>query len=414
MFISITVTGSVTMKKILIISSEHTGHGHKSITEALNEYFPNYPDVSVHVIDGFSLAGNFGLRVGKLYGSVTRNAKDVWKMFWEISIKNPKLINDFVELVIKENLLNVMEEVKPDIIISVHPNYITPVINILEEYNIKIPFITIIADLVSISPLWADPRSDYTICPTVESKERCLEFGVPEPKLKVIGFPVRSRFNNSFKDEGREYKADRPLNCLIMSGGEGVGNMSTIAKILLNNFDARVKIIAGRNNALRKRLERTLVEKYGDKVEVYGFVTNLQDLMASSDIAFTRGSPNVAMEAIACAVPLVITGALPGQEEGNPGYIEKYNLGVSCESTRQLKRIVNELLEDNAKMLNSIRQSQIKFRNPDVAKNIVDFIMSIESKNNIISLRFPSKPEKVKKVKEVIRARRDARKEQQK
>jgi len=199
-----------------------------------------------------------------------------------------------------------------------------------------------------------------------------------------------------------------------MSGGEGVGNMSTIAKILLNNFDARVKIIAGRNNALRKRLERTLVEKYGDKVEVYGFVTNLQDLMASSDIAFTRGSPNVAMEAIACAVPLVITGALPGQEEGNPGYIEKYNLGVSCESTRQLKRIVNELLEDNAKMLNSIRQSQIKFRNPDVAKNIVDFIMSIESKNNIISLRFPSKPEKVKKVKEVIRARRDARKEQQK
>ena len=49
--------------------------------------------------------------------------------------------------------------------------------------------------LVSIYPLWADPRADYIISPTQEAKEKCIEFGVSESKIKVLGFPVRSRFS---------------------------------------------------------------------------------------------------------------------------------------------------------------------------------------------------------------------------
>ena len=39
-----------------------------------------------------------------------------------------------------------------------------------------------------------------------------------------------------------------------MSGGEGVGNMSTIAKILLDNFNCTVKIVAGRNTTIKKEV----------------------------------------------------------------------------------------------------------------------------------------------------------------
>jgi processive 1,2-diacylglycerol beta-glucosyltransferase len=42
-------------KNILIISSEFTGHGHKSITDSLKEQFARYSDVNVYVVDGFSL-----------------------------------------------------------------------------------------------------------------------------------------------------------------------------------------------------------------------------------------------------------------------------------------------------------------------------------------------------------------------
>ena len=42
-------------------------------------------------------------------------------------------------------------------------------------------------------------------------------------------------------------KQGQPLKCLIMSGGEGVGNMKKIAENLLNHFDCTVKIVAGKN-----------------------------------------------------------------------------------------------------------------------------------------------------------------------
>lgn len=385
------------MKKILIISSDYTGHGHKSITDSLKEQFAKYPDVSVHVVDGFSLGGSVGLRIGKMYGSVTRNAKDIWKLIWDISSKKPEVINDLVELVIKDNFLKLLSSVKPDLILSVHPNYNAPVINILHEYDIKIPFLILIADLVSISPLWADSRADYIICPTIESKYKCIEFGVPESKLKVFGFPVRSKFFAHLAENRPEnyYSPDRALECLIMSGGEGVGNMSAIAKILLKNFNVKVKIIAGRNTILKRRLERTLLEKYGERVEIYGFVENLHDMMVSSDIVFTRGSPNVVMEAVACAVPIVVTGALPGQEEGNPGYIEKYNLGVVCDDTKNLKNTVNLLLENNAARLKQIKQAQQNFRNPNTAADIVKFILSVESGS---SLNIPDFTPKMKRI----------------
>lgn len=371
-------------RTILIISSDFTGHGHKSITSSLKEQFSNYP-VKVYVVDGFSLGGNFTEKVGKMYGSVTRNAKDIWRIIWDISLKKPELICEMTEFTIRDSFLQLLGKIKPDLILSVHPNFNGSVLNILEEYDIKIPFCTLIADLVSITPLWADPRVDFIICPTLESKLKCLEFGIPENKLKVIGFPVRSKFTNHLKHikNNRNYDINRPLECLIMSGGEGSGNMSRVARILLKNFNCRVKIISGRNKILKRRLEYTLKEKYPGKVEIYGFVDNIQELMLSSDIAFTRGSPNVMMEAIMCNTPLIVTGALPGQEEGNPGYIEKYNLGVICSDLRELKTILHDLLNINATKLNQIMESQRNFTNPNIAKEIVDFVLSIENESEI-------------------------------
>ena len=383
------------VKKILIVSSDYTGYGHKSITTALCEQFSKYPDVSVHVIDGFSLGGNITLRIGKMYGSVTRNAKELWRLMWDISLKRPDLLNEMTEFMIKDAFLKILKSIQPDLIISVHPNFNGSLLNILKEYKIDIPFVTLIADLVSITPLWTDPRADYILCPTTESKYSAIEFGVAEAKTKIIGFPIRSRFciqaTEEVQQKDNRYTLDRPLECLIMSGGEGSGNMSTVAKILLKNFNCKIKIISGKNHVLKRRLENTLLEKYSDRVQIFGFVDDIQDLMASSDIAFTRGSPNTALEAVMCNVPLIITGALPGQEEGNPGYLQKKNLAVVCKDVRKLKGVITELLSDDAKKLNVIKNSQREFRNPNVSKEIVDFLLGIDGRGEFT---IPDSPKK--------------------
>ncbi|WP_411678968.1 MGDG synthase family glycosyltransferase [Clostridium thailandense] len=371
------------IENILIISAEFTGHGHKSITDSLYEKFQGYDGVKIHVIDGFSLGEKVLETIGKSYGPITRNAEELWRIVWNLSCANPSLVNKLVELKIEYNFIQALRNINPDLILSVHPNFNGSIINILEKHKIEIPVITLIADLVSICPLWADPRAYYIISPTQEAKEKCVEFGVSKEKVQVLGFPVRSKFNNHIVKtlEENYYDADKPLNCLIMSGGEGSGNMKKIAENLLDNFNCNVKIIAGRNIKLRKKLEEALMDKYGNRIEIYGFIENIQDLMLNSDIAFTRGSPNVMLEAVACNVPLVIIDALPGQEEGNPRFAEKHNIGVVCEDIKNIKITISDLLANSAEKLNRIKEAQRNYNNPYVAENIVNFIMNIEHQN---------------------------------
>jgi len=82
------------------------------------------------------------------------------------------------------------------------------------------------------------------------------------------------------------------------------------------------------------------------------------------------------MEAVMCNLPFVVTGALPGQEEGNPAFAGKYGLGVVCLKTGDIKQVACDLLDNNAAMLYRIKKSQIAYRNPQSAQNIVDFILN--------------------------------------
>lgn len=372
-------------KNVLIISSDFTGHGHKSITESLLEQFANYPETRVKVVDGFSLGGNIGLSAGKMYGSITRTSKDVWKRIWDITVKKPSLITELCELTIHDRFVKLLQEMQPDVIISTHPNYNASVTNIMARINYHAPMIAIVADPVTISPLWCNPQADYTICPTEEAREVCIRCGVPEERVRMFGFPVRQRFTAHLQnlDESSLHSADPahafkyPIRFMIMSGGEGSGNMSRLARILLKNFDCNVKILCGRNKLMKKALEHTLAEKYKDRVDILGFTENVQDIMLSTDIMFTRASPNTMIEAIMCNVPLVITGALPGQEEGNPDFAVKHGLGVVCNEPKELKYIVSGLLADNFKQLNEIKKAQAEYRNPHAAKDITNFIMNL-------------------------------------
>ncbi len=367
------------MRNVVIISSDYTGHGHKSISESLLEQFNLHEDVNVNIIDGFDLGGNMWVKVGKSYGLVTRNAKELWKLAWKISKRSPSFIHEFTELTIRENFIKMLRKLKPDLILSVHPVFNAPILNILKEYKINIPFAIFVADLVSISPLWADKRADMIICPTQEAKERCMGFGVPEKNITVAGFPVRSRFTEHITQNIHkpDYTLDRPLECLIMSGGEGSGDMNAVSRILLDNFNCNVRIIAGRNAAMKEKLEKSLSQQYPGRVEIHGYITNIQDYMLKSDIAFTRGSPNVMMEAIACNVPLIITGALPGQEQENPDFAVNNKLGIFCDDLSNLSSIVSGLLADNAKGLNEIKQSQREYFDHESAKKIVDVSLGL-------------------------------------
>ena len=363
------------MRKIVIISSNNTGHGHTSIATSLMEQLERYPDVEAEVIQGFRLAGEAVQRASGIYGPMTRYTKDIWKLSFEMSQQSPKRTNEMVARLIHDNFMKMLAQQHPDMILTVHSLFAGSVINILEHYKLNIPHVTLIADMVDLHATWCEPRSALTICPTEESAAVCRMRGCAPDRLLVTGFPARRQFCDAARGFVRgDLPKDRPLRFLIMSGGEGSGNLKKYAQVLLESFDCRVTVICGRNAKLKRLLEESLGARFGDKLNVMGFVRDVEKHMLSNDIIIARGSPNSLTEAIVCNIPIICIGALPGQEEHNPLLLERHGLGRICESPKRLPDVVGMLIENDGAVWKQLRDGQQAYRNLDAAKDIVDAV----------------------------------------
>lgn len=80
------------------------------------------------------------------------------------------------------------------------------------------------------------------------------------------------------------------------------------------------------------------------------------------------------VEAINCIIPIISMGALPGQEEDTPLYLENNNLGYDTSSTDDIFNKINLLLENNRERLLKIREAQFNYYGRDVTPKIVEYI----------------------------------------
>ena len=360
------------MKRILLITSANTGAGHRSITEALTEQFSEMPDVEVQVIDGFSLMGRIGIPSAKIYGFLTRHALPVYNASWKLTDAHPPGFAA-AALLCRRRFGECVSRFQPDLILTVHSLFNTLLTRMLEAQDLRIPVVVLQADLINIHSTWCNPKAFRTICPTPEAFEASLHRGIPPEKLKLMGFPIRSRFFTSGeKADAGIGSASRPLRCLLMSGGEGCGSIRGYAKAILENTGAELTVVCGRNEKLRRQLQRGL-RPYCGRAEVLGFVPDIEQEMGRSDLLITRGSPNTMLEAVAMRLPLIITGPFPHQEKDNPRLMQEHGLGVLCPSPGKLPGILCELLENDRSKLKKIRAGQCAYRDPDCARDVAEY-----------------------------------------
>jgi 1,2-diacylglycerol 3-beta-galactosyltransferase len=99
-----------------------------------------------------------------------------------------------------------------------------------------------------------------------------------------------------------------------------------------------VLAICGRNRKLAARIR----EDNHAGVHVFGFVDNMPELLLASDLLVTRAGPGMIAEGLACGCPLLLTGYLPGQEEGNVKEVLDRGLGRFVPRPRDLVEAVSE------------------------------------------------------------------------
>jgi processive 1,2-diacylglycerol beta-glucosyltransferase len=135
---------------------------------------------------------------------------------------------------------------------------------------------------------------------------------------------------------------------LVLSGGFGVGHVAdTVAEVMKAPGDFQVAVVCGKNEDLKKQL-MALKPPSGKRLEVRGFVTDMENYLTASDFVVTKPGGLSVSEAIARGCPIVAYAPIPGQEERNCDYLMESGAAVKAKDPATLEFKIRLLLTDEA------------------------------------------------------------------
>lgn len=317
--------------KILFLFSD-TGGGHRSAAEAIIEAVRlDYSDsYDIDMVDFFKDYAPPPLdKMPAWYPSMVR-VPQAWGLGYRLSNGNrrARFLTSTIWPYIRRAARQLVWQHPCDLIVSVHPVVIAPVLRALG--NNRPPFITVVTDLVTTHVLWYHRKADLCLVPTQAAYDRAIENGLRPDQVRLVGLPVADRFCRPPGDpQALRARLDWPQDLpvvLLVGGGDGLGPLEKTANaIAASGLRVALVIITGRNQALKARLE---ARSWPLPTYIYGFVHEMPDFMRAADILVTKAGPGTISEAFNAGLPMILYSRLPGQEDGNVAYVVSEGAGV--------------------------------------------------------------------------------------
>ncbi len=362
-------------KKIVILFSD-AGGGHRSAGEAIAEALiaRQGAEVQVEMVDALKHYAPFPFnRLPGWYPALIR-----WRWLWKLGYdvtdgpRRARLTSQAAWPLVRPAMRRLIREHPADLYVSVHWIYLTAILNALGKP--RPPVITVVTDLVTIHAWWGHPGTDLCVVPTEPARQRLLHNGLPPDKVQVVGLPVASRFCAPAGDKAHlrarlGWTSGHPL-IVVVGGGEGMGPLFEISQaIAASGLPCELAIVAGRNQALRARLEAAA---WPVPAHIYGFVTEMPDFMRAADILVTKAGPGTISEAFNAGLPIILYDFLPGQEEGNKGYVVDTGAGLWAPGPEAVVHALRQWIGPaaGAQALAQAAQNAQKLARPDAAQRI--------------------------------------------
>ncbi len=399
--------GTSRPRTVLFLISD-TGAGHRSAANAIHAAMrlveeqvartprPGVPRTPLHdpnwravIVDGFAECANFPLRKGvSLYGPAIKHSPRLYSRLFHMtnSVHRFNAAYRISQPFLRQGITQLLLRTRPDVIVSVHPllNHIT--LQAMRDLGLRLPFITVITDLVSIHTAWVAPGVTACVVPTETARDYAIAAGVAAKRVRLLGMPIDPAFATQPATSLGERKAalgldpDLPM-ILLVGGGEGAGGLRQAAYSLSHlTLAAQLVIVTGRNRTLYQTLHDEK-PSFSVPTTILGFVQNMPELMRAADVVATKAGPGSISEAMACDLPIVLTGYIPGQEEGNVDYVLSNRIGVLVETPDQMAAAVRSLLTPGSPALEEMRANIARLSHPrasfDIARLILTYVPAV-------------------------------------
>lgn len=378
---------SVFMKRVLFLMSD-TGGGHRAAAEAIRDaLIEKYgaENISATLVDVFRLSAFPMNYMPEIYSWFANHGKLIWGLGFKLSNtrRRAKIFAAINYLTNRRRFKSLFINHPADVVVSVHSIITSPTLSALHSIGSvgingslakRPPHLTVVTDLVTTHHFWYDKRTQMCLVPTQEAYDKGIRAGLSAQQLRLTGLPVDPRFVNCqvSKEDARTelgWRHDMPT-ILLIAGGDGMGAIDEIARSIdLLSAKCQIVIVAGRNGALKERLDNT---KWQHTTHVYPFVSNMPTLMAGADILVTKAGPATITEAAIAGLPMILSDVVPGQEDGNVTYVVENNAGVYAPAPHLVAKTVENWLSGGQEALNQLSSNAKKIANPNAVWEIAD------------------------------------------
>lgn len=353
----------INLKKILIFYGSYGG-GHLSASRNIRDYIENnYKDSEVLLVDCIEYINKILNKVTtKAYTDFSKNARWIWKKIYYGS-ENGGLskISNSLNRIMAIKLNKLIQEFKPNIIISTHP-FSSQMCAILKKKNkINCKLATVMTDYAPHNQwIIAHEFVDFYFVAHDGMKNELIKRGVDSKKIFATGIPLSNRFLLHY-DKAKileEYGLSLDKRTILFfAGGEyGFGKDKTFAmlKSIISNFPyLQIIAIAGRNVKMKERFDELVSGTNSSNfVKILSFTNQVPELMSVSDLVITKPGGLTTTESLASGLPLILIDPLPGQEEENAKFVEENGAGLWIKKEDNIEEILSNIFSSTDKLYN--------------------------------------------------------------
>ncbi|UGS36138.1 MGDG synthase family glycosyltransferase [Capillimicrobium parvum] len=335
--------------RVLILSAD-IGEGHNTAARALAQGLRRRGAV-VHVdehLESLSAAQRLALREGSRL--LFRHAPWAFGAYYRLLLRSRTaraLARASLVRFGARPMLRMIDRHRPDVIVSTYPATTVVLGELRRRGAVRAPVVATITDVTGLF-FWAAPRIDLHLVSWRESIEEVLTIAPGSDVRHVAGLTDRVFQRPRSKREARTalgLAADRPV-VVVSGGGWGVGDLAGAACAALAVPGAQVIVAAGRDPAVRARLERRIGAAAG--LHVLGFTDRMSDLLAAADVLVHATGGVTCLEARLRGCPVVLYGFAVGHVRHNAVAMERLGLSLRARRPAELTAAIVRILQEPA------------------------------------------------------------------
>ncbi|HKE88151.1 MAG TPA: glycosyltransferase [Vicinamibacterales bacterium] len=336
----------------ILIATVTAGGGHLQAAAALEEaWTTQHPSDEVRRIDLLDLVPKLQRKVyAEGYVKLIAHAPELYELFFN-KTDNPKRLRElgtfrrrFAEHT-NRKFVRLLKQCAPDIVLCTHFLPLEVLGAVKSKTGAHHPFVVCVVTDFEAHALWMEPSVDLYCVAAEETKARLIARQIDHARVAVTGIPIAARFSTPIDTSAVRRRCglrDDLPTVLVLGGGFGMGPMADILESLDRvEREFQTVVVAGRNQALRRELA---AEDRRHPTHVLGFVSNMHEMMAVSDLIITKPGGLTTSEALALGRPLFILNPIPGQETANSDFLLERGAAAKANRVEDLPFRIDRLL----------------------------------------------------------------------